>query len=382
MHVVPARSRVAAAALAAAVTAVALLGACAFKSSNEANSTIVVSATDSQCDVARTQTKAGTVKFNVKNEGSAVTEFYVYAVGDRIMGEVENIGPGLSRNFLVELPAGTYQTACKPGMKGNGIRGAFTVTGQAEPQKNADAKLKAATESYKHYVNSQTQALVQRTSELVAAVKAGDITKSKQLFPVSRVYYERIEPVVSSFGELDAAIDERESDPSLAGPEFTGYHRIEKALWQENTLAQMGPIADRLLRDVQELDRLAKNVDLTPLDLANGSKGLLDEIAVGKITGEEDRYSHTDLWDFDANVDGSKAAIASLRPVLEQKDPKLLATIDKRFDAVETELAKHERGDGYQLYTELSPAQVKELSTAVTALSEPVGQVAAVVARR
>ncbi|MGH3546359.1 MAG: iron uptake system protein EfeO [Mycobacteriales bacterium] len=383
MRIHPVRLPRAARVLTAAAVSTALLGACAFQDEGDVSGAIAVAASDTACDVERSQADAGTVKFTVRNEGSKVTEFYVYAPGDRIMSEVENIGPGLSRDLLVELPAGEYETACKPGMRGKGIRNGFTVTGAAEPQKDSDAQLKAATESYRRYVTSQTKALVERTTEFVAAVKAGDTENAKQLFPVSRVYFERIEPIAGSFGDLDPAIDEREDDPGLAGPEFTGYHRIEKALWQDNNLADMGPIADRLLADVTELDRLSNSeLDLTPLDLANGSKGLLDEVTVGKITGEEDRYSHTDLWDFDANVDGSKAAITSLRPVLEAEDAKLLATIDERFAAVENELAKHERGDGYRLHTELSEAELKELATVLSALSESVGQVAAVVAAR
>ncbi len=84
--------------------------------------------------------------------------------------------------------------------------------------------------------------------------------------------------------------------------------------------ADSDKIADQLLVDVKEIVAKAKTVELTPLQLANGAKELLDEVATGKITGEEDRYSHTDLWDFRSNVDGSQAAIAALRPVVEQKD--------------------------------------------------------------
>jgi iron uptake system component EfeO len=83
---------------------------------------IAVTATESECAVARTETAAGATVFKVTNGGTKVTEFYVYAQGDRVMGEVENIGPGLSRDLHVELAAGTYRTACKPGMSGSGIR--------------------------------------------------------------------------------------------------------------------------------------------------------------------------------------------------------------------------------------------------------------------
>jgi iron uptake system component EfeO len=141
-------------------------------------------------------------------------------------------------------------------------------------------------------------------------------------------------------------------------------------------------MADKLMADVKEIVAKANEEELTPLQLANGAKELLDEVATGKITGEEDRYSHTDLWDFAANVEGSKAAIAALRPVLQDRDPALVSELDKQFAAVEAALAKHRVGDGWKLHPQLSAAELKELSDAINALGEPVSQVAAKVANK
>ncbi len=341
---------------------------------------IEVVATDTECRVARSESPAGMTTFTVANQGTKVTEFYVYAAGDRVMGEVENIGPGLSRNFHVELTAGTYETACKPGMSGKGIRAAFTVTGSGQPL-NADARLAAATASYQRYVRSQTDALLVKTQEFVDAVKAGDVAKAKALFPVARTYWERIEPVAEIFGDLDPRIDGRE-EVIEEGMEFTGFHRIEKDLWVTGDVTASGPMADRLMADVREIVAKANAEQLSPLQLANGAKELLDEVATGKITGEEDRYSHTDLWDFSANVEGSKAAVAALRPVLEVRAPDLVSTLDRRFAAVETALGKHRSGDGWRLHNELSQGELKELSDAINALGEPVSQVAAAITGR
>jgi iron uptake system component EfeO len=341
---------------------------------------IVVSASDDACQVARDEAKAGTLTFEVTNKGSRVTEFYLYAEGDRIMGEVENVTPGLTRRLIVEVSeAGTYEAACKPGMQGKGIRGDFTITGDAKKSVDTDAKLAEATRSYQRYVNSQTVALVDKTKEFVAAVKAGEVDKAKALFPVARIYWERIEPVAESFGDIDPKIDGRE-DVIEEGVAFTGFHRLEKDLWTTGLQPDSNAIADQLMSDIQDLATRAKTVELTPLQLANGAKELLDEVATGKITGEEDRYSHTDLWDFRSNVDGSQAAIAALRPVIEERDPALLATLDDRFAAVDAVLEKHRVGDGFKLYPELTPADIKEMSEAVDALGEPISHVAEVVA--
>jgi iron uptake system component EfeO len=347
---------------------------------SEAADTITVAATDDACDVGTTELPAGTHEFEVTNSGAKVTEFYVYGEGDRVMAEVENIAPGLSRTLLAELPAGDYEAVCKPGMVGNGIRQALTVTGEAT-QLSDDESLAQAGTDYQRYVQSQTGALLEQTTAFTDAVKAGDIEKAKALYPVARTYWERIEPVAESFGDLDPIIDGREGDQE-PGQDFTGFHRIEKALWADGDVSTMGPYADQLLENVQEIVARANQVTLEPLQLANGAKGLLDEIATGKITGEEDRYSHTDLWDFAANLEGVQAAVQALRPYLEKADPDLVAQIDERFAATEAELSQYRAGDGWMLYDQLSQEQLKGLSDSITALTESVSQVAAAVADR
>ncbi|MFF5230372.1 iron uptake system protein EfeO [Dactylosporangium sp. NPDC000521] len=344
------------------------------------NGKIAVTATDTECKVSATEAASGPVTFTVSNKGAKVTEFYVFAAGDRIMGEVENVAPGLSRELIVELPAGTYETACKPGMVGKGIRGAFKATGETKPLTD-DAKLAQATQDYQRYVKSQTGALIDKTTEFVDAVKAGDIEKAKTLFPIARTYWERIEPVAESFGDLDPAIDAREADLE-AVQEWTGFHKIEKDLWVAKDVSKSGPTADKLLADVKTIVAKANEVQLSPLNLANGAKELLDEVATGKITGEEDTFSHTDLWDFAANLEGSRAAIAALRPVIEEKDATLAKTLEDKFAAAQAELDKHRKGDGWKLHNELSEAELKQLGDAINALAEPISKVAPLVAAK
>ena len=355
-------------------------GGASDKATADAGGPIAVKASDTTCEVAKNTLEAGTHVFAISNTGAKVTEFYVYAAGDRVMGEVENITPGLSRELRVELPAGTYQTVCKPGMVGTGIRNSLTVSGSAAAL-TEDAVLQQATASYSRYVTSQSDALVTKTGEFVAAVKAGDVAEAKALYPVARTYYERIEPVAEVFGDLDPKVDGREDGATTELP-FTGFHRIEKDLWITGDISKDGAIADQLLTDVKEVATRAKQEQLSPLQLANGAKELLDEVANGKITGEEERYSHTDLWDFAANMDGSQAAVSALRPALEKRDPALVKQIDAGFATVDKELGKYRVGDGWKLHTQLSEAQLKGLSDAINALAEPISKIAGVIAQK
>ncbi|KAA9166186.1 peptidase M75 family protein [Amycolatopsis acidicola] len=364
----------------AASGALVALSACG-SSDSGAGGPIRVDASDSSCQVSTTSATAGNVTFEISNKGSKVTEFYLYAEGDRIMGEVENIAPGLNRRLIVQVPeAGRYQTACKPGMVGNGIRGTFTVTGSAQPQGGADAQKAAATKSYATYVENNSAALATETVKFADAVKSGNVEQAKSEYAQTRVFYERIEPVAEKFGDLDPAIDNREADLE-PGEQFTGFHRLEKDLWVTGLQPDSAQIADKLVTDVNDLVAKAKTLELSALDLANGAKELLDEVATGKITGEEETFSHTDLWDFQANLDGSKAAIAAVRPLIQQKDAALVSTLDSEFANVQSLLDKTRVGDGFKYYNQLSQDEIKQFAAAVDALSEPLSKVAEVVAQ-
>jgi iron uptake system component EfeO len=338
---------------------------------------IGITATDTSCTASQPQATAGTITFEVANQGSKVTEFYLLGDGDKVVGEVEDIGPGLSRKLVVRIPrAGTFTMTCKPGMAGDGISGPFVVTGSAGP---AGETVTAAVEDYKTYLVGQSETLGARTGEFVTAVKTGKLDDAKALYPIAHTFYERIEPVAESLGDLDGKVDVRESDLD-PGQAFTGFHRLERDLWKTGVQPDTAAVADQLNADVQQVIATAKTIDLTGPQLASGAKELLDEVAGSKITGEEEAYSHTDLWDFRANVDGARAVVTSVRPIVVKRDPQLAATVDTRFAAVDQLLGGYQRGDGFVLFPALSADQVTRLSTAVGALSEPLARVAAVVA--
>lgn len=345
---------------------------------------ITVDASDTDCKLSGTTATTGPSTFVVTNSGNKVTEFYVYGEGERVMGEVENISPGLKRQLIVQLTQpGTYQTSCRPGMVGEGIRGNFEVTGQAV-QIDTEGKFKEAADSYKRYVLSQTDALIPSTEAFVAAVKAKDVNKAKALYPTTRTYYERIEPVAESFpNDLDPRIDLREADLE-PGQKWTGFHALEKQLWVTGLQPDADALADQLLADVKELETGVKAPDWTidSTQIAGGAQGLLDEIASSKISGEEDIFSHTDLWDFKANVEGSQTAVASVRPILDERDAELGKRVDARFADVEKLLEKYRAGDGFVSYDKVTEPQRQELSRAIDALSKEVSQVQGVIAHQ
>ncbi|MEZ0490862.1 iron uptake system protein EfeO [Kineococcus sp. TBRC 1896] len=336
-----------------------------------ADGTVKVTLTDDGCTAEPNSVPAGPASFEVVNSGAgAVTEAELVNSGGRIIGERENLTPGLTGTFSLQLEAGEYTIQCPNAATETST---FTVTGSA-PSSTEDPLFAAATSGYQDYVKEQVADLVAATDAFAAAVEAGDVARAKELYGPARAPYERIEPVAESFGDLDPRIDARIAD--VADPAtWTGFHRIEQALFEEGTTEGTAPVARQLVADVAQLNTLVQTTTYQPADLANGASGLLDEVANSKVTGEEEAYSHLDLLDFAANVEGSRKAFDLLTPALQVTDADLVATIQARFEDVEDALAPYRRGSGYALYTELTPEQVRDLATAVDALAEPLSQV-------
>ncbi|ANJ25465.1 iron uptake system protein EfeO [Agromyces aureus] len=390
--------RVLAASATATVFALALSGCVAKADLAEA---IAVAITDDGCSVAVDTTNAGAVTFTLANTGTDVNEFEILADDQlRIVGEKENITPGQSVDFVAQLEPGDYYTACKFQQVGAPIGlASFTVTGEASKVSSDEQQLsdQAVTE-YLAYVRSQASELLPLVQQLADAYAAGDDETARQLFATTRVPYERIEPTAEAFGDLDPKIDFREVDAVADGIDWTGFHRIEKDLWPPapgdlnsdgqdafldwapSTPEERRAYADGLVENVTQLHELvtADDFSVSLADISNGAIALLDEVAAGKITGEEDWWSGTDLYDFQANVQGAYVAFGAVRALAESKGDEgteLAAEIDAQFTSLDEALAAYgSLEEGFVNYGELTDADKKALSDQVNALAEPLSQ--------
>ncbi|MGP1615581.1 MAG: iron uptake system protein EfeO [Pollutimonas bauzanensis] len=230
---------------------------------------------------------------------------------------------------------------------------------------------------YKIYVAENVRKLVADTRSFTSAVKAGEVDKAKQLFAPTRMSYERIEPVAELFSDLDAAIDSRADDHEKAekDPGFTGFHRIEYGLWEQNSAQDLGPVADKLMADVLELQKRLAGLTFPPEKVVGGAAVLMEEVAATKISGEEDRYSHTDLWDFQANFEGAYKIVELLRPLVAKEDKAFSGKVDANFKTVFDTLAKYRTADGgFETYSKLNDADRKLLAGRVNVLAEDLSK--------
>jgi iron uptake system component EfeO len=337
---------------------------------------VAVTVTDDGCTAAPATAGAGPITFEIKNTtATKVTEAELLREST-IMGEKENLTPGLSGTFSLNLPAGTYQLYC-PNAKTE--KTDFVVTGTAAAataDSAVQASLKEATTGYQTYVAGEVDKLIPATRTFTDAVRAGDMDKAKAAFAPARYFYEEVEPVAESFGDLDPDIDARDGDVDDPA-KWTGFHRLEKAIWQDKSLKGTKPLADKLDQDVAKLKTLVATVKFQPAQLANGATELLNEVASSKITGEEDRYSHTDLSDFEGNVVGAQKAFTLLQPALQKLDPTLTTTVQTQFAAVLDSIKPYKKGDVYVDYSTVTEDQRRILTQKVDALAEPLSQVAA-----
>lgn len=230
------------------------------------------------------------------------------------------------------------------------------------------------TTEYKNWVAGEVDELLVNTEKFVALLNAGKIAEAKKMYPVIRMHYERVEPIAESFGELDPRIDSREADLK-PGEVWSGYHKIEKILWTQNTTKGTEETAKQLLNDIKELRAKVPTAEVTGDLMVQGSVDLLNEVSTSKITGEEEIFSGTDLYDFKANIEGAEKIFKILKPKIQAKDPALVATLTERFKAVNDLLAKHKVGDkDYKPYKQLTDADTKALAEAVNKLGEPLAQ--------
>jgi len=230
---------------------------------------------------------------------------------------------------------------------------------------------------YKIYVAENVRKLVADTRVFVAAVKAGDIEKAKQLYAPTRTSYEKIEPVAELFSDMDSAIDSRADDHEKAekDPAFGGFHRIEHALWTQKSTQDVGKTADKLLADVLELQKRLGALTFPPEKVVGGAAVLMEEVAATKISGEENRYSHTDLWDFQANFEGAYKIVELLRPLVVKENKAFSDKTDANFKVVFDTLAKYRTPDGgFETYSKLSERDRKLLAGRVNTLAEDLSK--------
>jgi iron uptake system component EfeO len=346
------------------------------------------------CALDTSSVPAGPVTFTVVNASApGITEMELLR-DQRIVGEKENLAPGLDPvSFTVTLDGGPYQLYC-PGASTE--YQTLTVTGRAPagPTGTVASILSQGTKDYAAYIVNQIGQLGDGVKALDAAVQSGNLDAAKTAYAKARLFWERSEASVEGFvlpgfavgdnaGNLDYLIDMRASTPVDAKVGWKGFHAIERDLWQGGAITPgTKALSTELVGNVGKLSTTVATLQYKPEDLANGASDLIEEVQNTKITGEEEAFSHIDLVDFSGNVEGAQQAYASLRPGLEKIDGNLVNQIDQQFQAVLSVLDGYRDPSalgGYRTYT---PALQASDATKLTAVIQPLHQSLSTVAQK
>ncbi|EIM14892.1 iron uptake system protein EfeO [Pseudomonas chlororaphis] len=326
------------------------------------------------CEPNALSVPAGLASFRIVNRSDRAVEWEILD-GVLVVEERENIAPGLSQVINARLQPGDYAITC--GLLSN-PRGTLHVTPTAESDAQAKARPSMVAfigplSEFRVYLSSQGTTLIKAVSALEQAIQAGDLAQAQALYLPARAAYQRLAPAAQRLGELDNSInaradyfEKREQDPG-----FVGFHRLEYALFQQRDLSGLAPIAQRLLSDVTTLKQQLLAQSLPPeqlVSLVARAQRSIAEVRAG--SGEEERYSHSDLNGFAANLETTRKVVDLLRPLLAKPAAPLLAQIDSALGALDSQYGALRSAEGYASYDSVGADQRKRIADQAKVLAD------------
>lgn len=346
----------------------------------------VITVSRSACGQGWTDPKPGVQSFQIRNTGSVTAEAdLVDPATGTVFGEIEGIGPGTTRTMQVTLGNGTYAFRCAPEETDPITGPSVTITGGAERSGPAVVPvtrndLLAPLRDYKNYVGTGLDTLVTDTDTLRNAVHSQDRGAGETAWLTAHLSYERLGAAYDAFGDSDGAINGTAAGlpDGTADPGFTGFHRLENGLWHNEDMPALGAVADQLDDDVHQLRDGFAEMQIDPNDLGLRAHEILENTLQFELTGQTDYGSGTNLATALANLDGTRAVLNVLRPLLVPRLPQL-SDVDYWIDRTDTVLRSIQRPDGsWPPVTQLSREQHERIDGAVSGLVERLAPVAAI----
>ncbi|WGT36058.1 iron uptake system protein EfeO [Pseudomonas atacamensis] len=334
---------------------------------------IVVNIHPHSCEPNALTVPAGRASFRIVNRSERAVEWEILD-GVLVVEERENIAPGLSQVINANLQPGDYAITC--GLLSN-PRGTLHVTPTAASDAAAKAKPSMVAfvgplSEFRVYLAVQGSALIKAATALNQAIASGDLAQAQALYLPARAAYQRLAPAAQRLAELDNQInaradyfEKREQDPA-----FVGFHRLEYALFEQRKLDDVAPIAQRLLAEVTVLKQQLLAQSLPPEQLVSILVRNLNSLAeVRAGSGEEERYSHSDLNGFAANAQTARKVVDLLRPMLSKSAADVLANVDQAMSDFDNQLNAFKSADGYVSYDAVTAAQRQQIATKAKALA-------------
>lgn len=341
-----------------------------------ADSAVTVTIQGNVCTPNEITVPAGRTTFTIVNQSQRALEWEILD-GVMVVEERENIAPGFSQTMTARLVPGQYAITC--GLLSN-PRGTLTVTpsaaSDAEAAKPSLVAYVGALAEYRVFLALEAGTLEDAARQLADAIRTGDLKQAQALYAPAHQSYKRIEPMGELFSDLDTRLNARAEyfEKREADAGFTGFHRIEYALFDRQDVKDLGPVADRLLADVSTLKDRLRALNVPPERLAASAARLLRRVADNLPAGGEDRYGHGELVNLQGTFEGTRKIAELLSPLLVKAAPDLHKSVDQRFAAFGAALDPYWEGDGFKP-TVLDEAQRKALAAPVRAAADEMAKV-------
>ncbi|WP_329056765.1 EfeM/EfeO family lipoprotein [Amycolatopsis sp. NBC_01488] len=340
----------------------------------------------SACGTGWSDPKPGPQTFRLHNTGSVTAEVdLIDPATDVIYGEVEGLGPATTRPLQVNLGNGSYAFRCLPEDASAIVGPAVQVSGGAErtgpgvaPVTHND--LLGPLKAYQQHVTTGLGELVANTGALKNAVHGGDRAASEAAWLTAHLTYERLGAAYDAFGDSDGALNgTTDGLPNgTSDPGFTGFHRLEQGLWHNEDLAALGAVADQLDTDARALQTSFAKSQVDGNDLGLRAHEIMENTLQFELTGRTDYGSGTNLATARANLDGTRAVLDVLRPLLAPRYPDL-SKVDSWLTRTQTTLDAAHRPDGtWTPLAQLPQKERQKLNADVSELTELLAPIAAI----
>jgi iron uptake system component EfeO len=336
------------------------------------SSSVSVTLSDAGCAPEPAAAPAGEVTFEIHNsDGDSVSEVDVQHADGGTIALQQNLVPGRSSSLVVWLDAGTYRVSC-PGAATSAYT--FTVAGTGAADWQTQPLLVAAVTQYVAYVRQQGSLLQQQVQTLLTAMQRGQLTRARSDYATARVTYEHLEQAIPD-ASLDRAMNGLAGNASSPA-QFTGFHRVELALWQNDSTVDGLTAATGLATEADSLLQDLSGLSPAPGDITNNAVSSLTNAVSTRLTGEEESYSHLGLLMMQADLDAAEEAFQCVRPALQRSTPLVVSQLGAEYATAQAALDAVSSGGSFPPDTSLSPAQTRSIAGAFDTLAASMSKLA------
>jgi high-affinity iron transporter len=370
--------------VAAVVACVALCTSIAEASTPAAPTSPAVSVDGFHCGGVWTPPHSGQRVITVTNAGSSVVDVTLTGASNSLIyGEVEAEAPGTTRPMTAVIPPGRYRLACIYSENATVYSADVTVTGPTVDDAHPYARvtyneMAPVVDQYRADVAAGLAVLATDTDHLQSLADAGQLQATKAAWLVAHLDYARLGAAYDTFGNFADEIDGRPNGLPLGvdDPGWSGFLRLEYALWQNQPAATVARVANQLDTFVHQLVSAFPQQTTPPNDLSLRTHEILENTLQFQFTGEEDQGSHTGLATAMANVQGTEMTLGVIAPLIRSRDPALLVAAQTDLQRLAGLVGSYQQPDGtWEPVQSLTQAQREQLDATIGQYLETVSPV-------